>query len=49
MPQSTSLPRSTARLLAHYGDGKVELPRHKVFLIGRLLEEGDTREHGSHG
>ena len=44
MPRSASLPKSTERLLAHYGEGKVGLPEHKVFLIGRLLEEGDTRD-----
>lgn len=42
MSQSASLPSSTGRLLAHYGE--VELPEHRDFLIGRLFEEGDTSD-----
>ncbi len=37
-------PSSTRRLLAHYGDGKVNIPEHQAFLIGRLFEEGDGRD-----
>jgi hypothetical protein len=44
MPQSAFLPSSTGRLLAHYSDGDVRFPEHKAFLIGRLFEEGDTRD-----
>jgi len=44
MPRSVSLPSSTDRLLAHYGDGEVEFPEHRAFLVGRLFEEGDTRD-----
>jgi len=35
---------STRRLLTHYGDGEVKLPEHQAFLIGRLFEEGDSRD-----
>lgn len=44
MLESASLPSSIRRLLAHYGDGAVGLPEHKDFLVGRLFEEGDTRD-----
>lgn len=38
------LPVSTTRLLAHYDASEVESPEYKDFLIGRLFEEGDTRD-----
>jgi len=44
MPESASLPSSTGRLFAHYGDGELEFHEHKAFLVGRLFEEGDTRD-----
>jgi hypothetical protein len=44
MPKSVSLAASSRRLLAHYRQGAVEFPEHKIFLIGRLFEEGDTRD-----
>lgn len=44
MPRSVSLPSSTGRLLAHYGDAEVGFTEHRAFLIGRLFEEGDTRD-----
>lgn len=42
MPTSVPLAATTRRLLAHYSESAVELPRHQAFLIGRLFEEGDT-------
>jgi hypothetical protein len=44
MQLATSLPASTVRLLAHYNTGELELPEHRVFLIGRIFEEGDTED-----
>ena len=44
MARSTFPPAPTARLLASYGTDEVELDSHRAFLIGRLLEEGDTRD-----
>jgi len=44
MSESAPFPPSTGRLLAHYGDGEVGVPEHRDFLVGRLFEEGDTRD-----
>ena len=44
MSPSASLPSSTGRLLAHHADEDVGLSEHKTFLVGRLFEEGDTRD-----
>ena len=44
MSPPTSLPSSTGRLLEHYNVEGVDLPKHRAFLVGRLFEEGDTRD-----
>ncbi|HEX4952647.1 MAG TPA: hypothetical protein VF017_04530 [Thermoanaerobaculia bacterium] len=37
-----ALPAGTTRLFAHYGDSLVA--EHDPFLIGRLLEDGDSQD-----
>ena len=44
MPKPAPLPAPTDRLLANYDTGEVEVREHKEFVIGRLFEEGDTRD-----
>ncbi len=44
MSPPAPLPSSTGRLLAHHDDECVGLSEHKSFLVGRLFEEGDTRD-----
>jgi hypothetical protein len=44
MARSTFPPAPTSRLLASYGADEVELDSHRAFLIGRLFEEGDSRD-----
>ena len=44
MHRATSLPTATVRLLGHYNANELELPEHRVFLIGRMFEEGDTED-----
>lgn len=44
MSPPASFPSSTGRLLAHYDGEEVGLSEHKSFLVGRLFEEGDTRD-----
>ena len=36
-----ALPENTRRLFAHYEPGGLDLRRHRLFLIARLLEDGD--------
>jgi hypothetical protein len=44
MPKPAPLPAPTGRLLAHYDIGEVGIQEHKAFVIGRLFEEGDSRD-----